>query len=350
MRLHALLLLIAAGCLPGAATPAAAAAADPELVSVVKIWDAGEHNAFTDLVRYRDEWFCVFRESEAHVGGDGRIRVITSPDGDRWTSAALLAEPGVDLRDPKLSITPDGRLMLVMGGSIYEGKKYLGRQPRVAFSGDGREWSTPRRVMAEGDWLWRVTWHDGLAYGTSYNNTEPAAEAGQTRPNWPLVLYSSRDGIHYEKVTALEVNGSPNETTLRFMENGDMLALVRREGAAPDPADKAGWIGRSRPPYRQWEWHALDARLGGPDFIRLPDGSLWAGTRWFNEDKSRSTVLARMTPDSLSPVVKLPSGGDTSYPGLAWHEGQIWMSYYSSHEGKSCIYLARFRLPGAAQQ
>jgi len=38
--------------------------------------------------------------------------------------------------------------------------------------------------------------------------------------------------------------------------------------------------------------------------------------------------------------VTLPSGGDTSYPGLLWHEERLWVSYYSSHEGKTSIYLA----------
>ncbi len=92
------------------------AAPKPQIVSVEKIWDAAPHNAFTDLIRFKDRWFCTFRESEAHVGGDGRIRLIESRDGKTWTSAALLEEKGVDLRDPKLSITPDGRLMVVAGG------------------------------------------------------------------------------------------------------------------------------------------------------------------------------------------------------------------------------------------
>src|SRR5262245_60092259 len=87
-----------------------AEAADPELLSVAKIWDAGQHNAFTDLIRFRDAWYCTFRESAGHVGGDGRLRVLTSTDGQHWESAALLTEDAIDLRDPKLSITPDGRL------------------------------------------------------------------------------------------------------------------------------------------------------------------------------------------------------------------------------------------------
>jgi hypothetical protein len=60
--------------------------------------------------------------------------VLTSDDGERWTSAAWIGEAGIDLRDPKLSITPDGRLMIAAGGSVYEGTRYLGRQPRVLFS------------------------------------------------------------------------------------------------------------------------------------------------------------------------------------------------------------------------
>ena len=34
----------------------------PSLVSVQKIWDQGPHNAFTDLLRFHNEWFCAFRE------------------------------------------------------------------------------------------------------------------------------------------------------------------------------------------------------------------------------------------------------------------------------------------------
>src|SRR5271155_4830763 len=79
----------------------AASAADAQILDVRKIWDAGDHNAFTDLARWHDRWWCTFRESHAHVGGDGKIRVITSTDGQKWESAALLEEKDVDLRDPK---------------------------------------------------------------------------------------------------------------------------------------------------------------------------------------------------------------------------------------------------------
>jgi hypothetical protein len=44
------------------------------------------------------------------------------------------------------------------------------------------------------------------------------------------------------------------------------------------------------------------------------------------------------------PALTLPSGGDTSYPGMLWHDGLLWLSYYASHEGKTAIYLARVKV------
>src|SRR3954452_11894775 len=231
----------------------ATSAAGPELISVVKIWDQGKHNAFTDLIRWHDKWYCTFRESDAHVGGDGRIRILESDDGDKWQSAALIGEEGIDLRDPKFSVTPDDRLMIVAGGSVYEGTTFKGRQPRVMFSKDAHSWTAPKRVLSEGEWLWRVTWHDGKAFGVTYNaqeRTSPSAqEAAKTGKveagpaDWKLKLVSSSDGIDYQLVTHLDVPGHPNETTLRFLPDGQMVALVRREGG-----NKLGWIGTSRAP------------------------------------------------------------------------------------------------------
>jgi len=303
----------------------------PVLLDVRKIWDRAEHSAFTDLIRFRGRWFCTFREADKHVGGrDGQIRVIHSKDGGTWESAVLIAEEGVDLRDPKLSVTPDGRLMIVTGGSVYRQRRLVGRQPRVCFSEDGRRWSRPIKVCEPGDWLWRVTWHDGQAWGGVYRATDDG--------DWPLVLVSSRDGVHYERAGSLEVAGRPNETTLRFAADGTMVALVRREGG-----DRQAMIGTARPPYTQWRWHEAGYRIGGPNFIVLPDGRMWAAGRFYSGGPR--TVLARLTTERYEPVLTLPSGGDTSYPGLVWHAGVLWISYYSSHEGRACIYLARVRVP-----
>jgi hypothetical protein len=326
-----------------------APAAEPELVSVKKIWDQGKHNAFTDLIRWRGKWYCTFREADGHVGGDGKLRVLESPRGEVWRPVGLVQEKGIDLRDPKLSITPDDRLMIVAGGSVYRGKTLLGRQPRVTFSRDARTWTPPQRVLSEGEWLWRVTWHQGRAYGITYNafarKTKEAQQAAKSHSpvstdpaDWKLKLVVSEDGIHYDIITHLGVPGHPNESTLRFLPDGELMALVRREGG-----DTFGWIGTSKPPYKKWTWHPTMHRFGGPNFLRLPDGSLWAVSRIY--PGGAKTVLARLTRDSYQPVLTLPSGGDTSYAGLVWYNRLLWVSYYSSHEGKTRIYLAKIRVP-----
>ena len=62
----------------------------PVLVDVERIWNEAPHNAFTDLVRFKDRWYCVFREGKGHVSPDGALRVLTSANGKQWESAALL--------------------------------------------------------------------------------------------------------------------------------------------------------------------------------------------------------------------------------------------------------------------
>ena len=296
----------------------------PELLSVERIWGHAPHNAFTDLIRFRERWWCVFREAEGHDMPGGIVRVLTSETGAVWESAATVVEGGIDLRDPKLSVMPDGRLMLVMGGCVYDdGGEYLTRAPRVSFSEDGLAWSAPRKVLSEDHWLWRATWHDGRAYSLS-----KLGEGDEPRRGF---LYSSVDGIEWEWIAEFKLDGV-SETTLRFLPDGEMVALVR-----------PGYIGTSRPPYREWSFREMADRIGGPNFIRLPDGSLWGSGRLFTADGPR-TVLARMSTSSYEPVLTLPSGGDTSYVGMVWHDDLLWMRYYSSHEEGTGVYLARVRL------
>jgi hypothetical protein len=158
-------------------------------------------------------------------------------------------------------------------------------------------------------------------------------------------LFVSDDGIAYRLVTKLDVPGRPNETTLCFLENGDGVALVRREGPGED---RAAWIGRSSAPYKDWQWHSAGMQVGGPNFLVLPSGAMIASGRLYGDKATgNKTFVGRMTLDGVKPELILPSGGDCSYPGMVWHQGLLWLSYYSSHEGKSEIYLARVRVPGA---
>ena len=88
-----------------------------------QIWNNAPHNAFTSLIEYNAHLYCAFREGKTHVdktGGDnGKIRILHSVDGLVWESVDVISKKGWDLRDPFLSIRPDGRLTLSCGGAEY---------------------------------------------------------------------------------------------------------------------------------------------------------------------------------------------------------------------------------------
>ncbi|HEX2749538.1 MAG TPA: sialidase family protein, partial [Verrucomicrobiales bacterium] len=328
-----------------------------EVVETKKIWDGAPHNAFTSLTRYKDAWYCTFREGSAHVPGlDGGVRVLTSKDGAAWESAALLTETGVDLRDPKFCTMEDGRLMLSIGGSFYDGspaagskRKLVKAHNRVSFTTDGRTWSAPQPACEENHWLWRVTQRShGLPYYENDPRGVPAMFYGMSYPvNTPeakakLSLWESSDGVTYKQLPSPDPGKSLwlNETTLRFDERGNMMALARSDRKGTN-----AFFGISRPPFKEWSWTDTGHTIGGPDFIRLKDGRMFYGGRDFVNGKANTTVGYLSPAGMAMPLVVLPSGGDCSYPGLAeGPDGQLFVSYYSSHEGKTAIYFARLKV------
>lgn len=305
----------------------------PKIVSVTRIWDYAPHNALTDLFLYEKRFFCCFREADQHAAGEnGKIRIIASDDARHWSSVALLSMPGVDLRDPQLSQMPDGRLMLLMGGSRYQEGKYLGCSPHVAFSSDCVHWSSITDSGLKNEWIWRVIWHQGMGYGVSYRLSDPS----DINKPWISTLFSTTDGLNYSPVTQLDVTKNPSEAALRIAPDNTMVALMRSQGD--------GWIGFSKPPYTKWQWNTTRQRLGGPNFLILPDGQMWACTRLFIRESGKSepkTALGHILPDRFTPTLFFPSGGDNSYPGMVFHNNTLYVSYYSSHEGKTMIYLAQ---------
>ena len=207
--------------------PATAAPPTAKLISVKKIGDQAPHCAFTDLAFWKGHFVCAFREGRAHVATDGKIRILSSPDGETWSPSALLTLEGFDLRDAGLSVTPDDRLMLIGGAAPRKNEKDLVPTGSfVAFSDDGIKWTKPQIVSEPGRWLWRVNWHDGKAYGISYSSFR-GRHSGASHTS----LLVSDDGIQYrELVPKLFDEGTPTEATVRFDDDGTMYCLQRRDG------------------------------------------------------------------------------------------------------------------------
>lgn len=323
---------------------ALAAQAEDISYSVTRIWgDGSTHCAFTSLVAFNGRYYCSFREGYSHIfnaegEADGRIRIISSADGRRWHSVAVLSEAGRDLRDPKLSITPDGRLMVNYVRAIYKDKQLKSRTSLVSFSLDGSKFSSPTAIKEKGggqkpyEWLWRLTWHEGTGYGVSYY---------QKGDRNGLRLLSTTDGTTYREVKDFDLLGGPNETTVRFAADDTMLVFIRRESR-----DRGTMLLTAAPPYTDFIEHNLGFFCGGPDAIVLADGSIALCGRSTYIPRRPKTVL--YTGDSsgiFEERLVLPSGGDCSYPSFLKVGDELWMTYYSSHEtSRPSIYLARIPL------
>ena len=298
------------------------------VVNVRKIWDNAPHNAFTDLTRFRGHWYCAFREGQSHVSDDGKLRLIRSVDGEAWESVALMAWEGGDVRDAKLSVTGDGQLMLsgaVRFLELVDGNKH---QSVTWLSADGATWSGPHACPTGlGTWRWSATWHAGVGYSFGYSGKDQAG-----------CLYRTLDGIAWEVVkddVFPDAESYPNETSLMFLDDGTAYCLLRR-----DKGSCTALLGTAHAPYTEWAWQDLGVRIGGPKMIRLSDGRFLAVVRLYDEKARTSLCWVDPGAGTMTECLRLPSGGDTSYAGIVEHEGVIWISYYSSHQEKTAIYLA----------
>lgn len=137
----------------------------------------------------------------------------------------------------------------------------------------------------------------------------------------------------------------PNETSLVFLPDDTCYCLLRCDGT-----DNSARIGTSRPPYTDWSWKNLRTRIGGPNMVRLPDGRFVAVVRLHNGGPHTSLCWINPKAGTMTEALRLPSGGDTSYAGMVWHDGLLWISYYSSHESKASIYLAKVKFGDGARE
>ena len=141
-------------------------------------------------------------------------------------------------------------------------------QSLILFSENGIKWGAPQPIGDPDCWLWRVTWHQEIAYTIGYAIVEPL----KTR------LYIASDGMHYDLAAdSLCTEDFPNEATLAFRNDHSALCLQRR-----DAGKATALLGISNPPYNAWEWKDLGVRIA----MRISGSSV--GRRY----KLRRTLLA----------------------------------------------------------
>ncbi|WP_425395151.1 sialidase family protein [Aeoliella sp.] len=348
-----------------------------QLNSVDEIWSGSfrepggvfdDHSAFTDLARYNDDLFVTFRESTGHVPGtNGRAAVLRSTDeGQTWSRVADLRKedfPAYDLRDAKLTVTPTGDLLVYTAGANYTQGSPADRRVYASTYDEVNDSFGPLVEMlptagsqfqeTQSDWLWRMTWHNEVAYGIGYR----ASDQDSSRESY---LYSSTDGLNWDTVTeVVNPDNRVGETTIRFDDAGDMYLFARGRFLQSGEPNNLAWLGHATAAsgYTDFDWtplidqQGIHRQLGGPNMIFTPSGEILVASRKVSSegtsDNQSKTMLAQITVDGTwRDLMELPSGGDTSYAGLLLEGDDLMVSYYSAPPsgGDPHIYFANLTL------
>ena len=318
------------------ALPSATRADDPQLprvkvTNVRRVFYNGQHNAFTDLIRWRERFWLTFRSCpDGHmVSPTASIIVLASDDLKEWKQQFRFSVPKRDTRDPHFLAFQDK--LFVYTGTWYSGdgplphdqydlNKHLGF---AVWTADGEKWNGPQQLEGTyGHYIWRAATHDGKAYLCGRRNRGYAQTNGEGSIVQSAMLESD-DGLIW-RYHCLFQEDRGDETAFVFLDDGSMTA-ISRSGSRP------AQLVKSQPPYLECTRKDLSEYVGGPLLARWGDRWLVGGRR--STDHGPQTTRYWLVDARLPPLAELPSGGDNSYPGfveLSPTRGVV--SWYSSHE------------------
>ncbi len=288
----------------------------------------GRHNAFTALVRWRDQYWLAFRAATDHNSGDGEIVVMRSRDAESWSEAIRL-NVSPDDRDPQF-LASEKRLFLY--DPAMTGPELT---TFVTFTEDGETWSKPQPVYEPRFILWKPIRHNGKFYAAAHKKDETSGGKGRE-----VHMVASEDGLNWEKVSMIRAGNWESETTLHFGWDLHATAFLRQKYGSP-PAQ----ILESDPPYTEWKSRAPNVAHFSGHCAHTFRGVTYVLSRTMDySTRTPGTMIYTYDGRELKPYCKLPSGGDCAYPEAVEFGDDMLGSYYSSHEGSTNIYLARVPL------
>ncbi len=304
-----------------------------KVANIRRVFHNGEHNAFTDLVRFQDKFYLAFRSCpDGHmVHPSASIIILSSTDAKEWEQVHRFSVAKRDTRDPHFLVFKDR--LFVYTGTWYCGdtspkyedcdlNEHLGY---AAWSDDGVQWHSP--ILLEGTfghYIWRANAFDGKAYLCGRRKTDFAVGPRGEGPMVESAMLESDDGLIWRtRALFQEIDG--DETAFQFETDGSIIAIGRRgRGNAQ--------LLKSERPYTQWDRKELDRSVGGPLLARWGNRYVVGGRKTMG-DQGPKTSLCWLVEDQLHEFAELPSAGDNSYPGFVEiSPTRAIVSWYSSHE------------------
>lgn len=303
-----------------------------EVKNVRRVFHNGEHNAFTDLVKFKDRYYLTFRSCpDGHmVHPTASIIVLASDDLESWSQVHRFRVSKRDTRDPHFLVFKEK--LFIYTGTWYSGEKtippaeydmnlHLGY---AVHSQDGSSWTDPIQLEGTfGHYIWRAATDGEQAYlcGRRKNGFDVAPRG--EGPAVESAMLESDDGLIWRHRTLFQtVKG--DETAFKFLPDQSILAIARRGSGQAQ-------ILRSKSPYTDWDRQDLDRYIGGPLLTKW--GSRWVVGGRRNTNAGPKTSMCWLVENQLHEFASLPSGGDNSYPGfIELSPKHAVMSWYSSHE------------------
>lgn len=301
-----------------------------EAMQTNMIWEGNPYASFTSLVYFNNHLYCAFREGKTHYdpsGKDnGRIRIIKLKEDNVWDTVDIVSEDGYDLRDPKLSIMPDGRLMLLTERVQISDGKVVARNTCVGFlSYESDEVGNlmPIEISNLGDWnwLWDVTWIDGVGYGFIYV------------PYFAFV--KTIDGIHYTVEERSSVEYNPTEASIAKFDEG--LICVAR-------CDSSSIVGQRKYFDEKWQWTVMDNKIECPKILSIGKYALISGRTFIDGKPSTALYKLNVATNRTDEITIIPSGKDCGYPGMVVNDDIVYISSYYGDGNKSSIYLSTLKV------
>ena len=246
---------------------------------VRKVFADERNNAFTDLTRWKDNYYIAFRNAEAHASFDGKIYILQSKDLKKWHLLTQIATEN-DARDAKFLATAEKLFLYFADCQEGEEGREKERWTFVTFSENGELFSQPERCSEKNYTFWRPKEFEGEFYVAAYFGYSRLEE----RHRQHLDLLKSKNAIEWEPVCRICSEKGPDEAAIHFLPSGKIMAIIRCEA---EPYHSL--LSFSSPPYRQWEHKDLGFILHSPAIIGVGKEVLVAGR--FVQKFERKTAL-----------------------------------------------------------